>query len=151
MCPRPFLSVLTAATVAFLAFIEPLTASPPEARLMAEAAQRLIVERGFGDACPLFEDTENTDWHKGDMYVFVLSRDSEIICNGSGIRKLDGMRLRGVLDASGQDLFELYEVLSEPAYVKYDFLNPASGAVAQKTSWIIPTADYILGVGTFIQ
>lgn len=146
---RPFVPLTLLMLLLSAVVSGPAAASPDEAKAMAEAAHAYVTEHGFDTACPLFEDVSNTDWQKDDMYVFMLDRDSIIICNGSGVRKLDGVPLRGVLDASGRDLFSLYETLSSPAFVKYDFLNPATGAVEQKISWIIPTSSYILGVGTY--
>ena len=119
-----------------------------EAHALVRRAAQLFARKGRG--C-LGEITEATaGFVDRDMYVFAWDR--ELVYHAFA-GKPHNVRKRAA-EILGTDVGQLaHDVWAVPAgggWVDYDFLNPTTGQVAAKTSFIVPVADdLVLGCGVY--
>ncbi|NVO05992.1 MAG: cache domain-containing protein [Rhodoferax sp.] len=89
-----------------------------------------------------------------DLYVFVIGiEDGKYRASGASPH-LNGMDVRGMKDAAGNNLFEDMITLAKTkgsGTVEYVWRNPATNAVESKHSLIQRVGDVLLGVGYYTK
>lgn len=85
-----------------------------------------------------------------DMYVFVLDRRGTYLAFGGNPAKV-GALVQDILGSDGQglvdDIFE--QAIHEPGWVEYDILNPVTGRVQSKMSYVVSADDLAVGCGVY--
>ena len=121
-----------------------------EAYAYVSRARELIEQIGLGAAAPQFHDQQGS-FRDRDLYVFVFDRDGLYQVFGStpdkvgqtvfDVKGLDGNHVLregfGAADAGG-------------GWIDYEVVNPVTGVVDEKTSYILPLGqDRLIGCGVF--
>ena len=119
-----------------------------EAHALVQRAAELFARRGRGCLAELTD--ASSGFMDRDMYVFAWDR--ELVYHAFAGKPHNVRKRAG--EILGTDVSQLQrDVWAAPAgggWVDYDFLNPTSGQVAPKTSFIIPVADdLVLGCGVY--
>src|SRR3990167_6135370 len=85
-----------------------------------------------------------------DMYVFVLDRQGGYLAFGGKPEKV-GSRVQDIAGIDGQALLEsiVAQAELEPGWVEYDIVNPQSGAIQTKMSYVTRVDDLYLGCGVY--
>ena len=123
--------------------------SADEAHALVRRAVTLYRERG---AAALQEITgDAAAWTDRDMYVFAFDRGGVYRAFGGNAARV-GTSVREVRGVDGNKL--VADAFASAArgggWVDYDFVNPATGEVNQKTSYVEPVApDLVLGCGVY--
>ena len=85
-----------------------------------------------------------------DMYVFVLDRRGTYLAFGGNPAKV-GTLVQDIPGIDGQglvdDIFE--QAAHEPGWVEYDILNPVTGRVQSKMSYVVSADDLAVGCGVY--
>lgn len=107
-----------------------------------EMGEEAALARFTHDPAPRFLD--------GDLYVFVLSAEGISLAHGA-IPSLVGGDLSDLRDVDGKALMRemLAMASAEGAWVDYKWLNPVTGAIEPKSSWVRRHNDRIFGVGVY--
>jgi cytochrome c len=96
-------------------------------------------------------NSPTTQFRKGELYIFVLDMDGIIMAHGANA-KLVGKDLSEREDANNvryiQDFIKVAESKGS-GWVDYLFLNPESGKVEAKTTYIEKVDFVILGCGVY--
>ncbi|WP_174545027.1 cache domain-containing protein, partial [Hydrogenophaga intermedia] len=89
-------------------------------------------------------------FHDRDMYVFALDAAGVYRAFGGKPEKL-GSRVHDIAGVDGAAL--LASIVSQaeqgPGWVEYDIVNPASGAVQAKMSYVVKVDALYLGCGVY--
>jgi methyl-accepting chemotaxis protein len=89
-------------------------------------------------------------FHDRDMYVFALDRQGGYRAFGGKPEKV-GSRVQDIPGVNGQALLEsiVAQAEHEPGWVEYDIVNPQSGKVQTKMSFVTKVDDLYLGCGVY--
>jgi len=89
-------------------------------------------------------------FHDRDMYVFALDSQGVYRAFGGNPAKVGG-RVQDIAGIDGQGLLEsiMAQAEIEPGWVEYDIVNPASGDVQAKMSYVTKVDDLYLGCGVY--
>jgi len=89
-------------------------------------------------------------FHDRDMYVFVLNRQGAYLAFGGKPERV-GSRVQDIAGVDGQALLEsiVAQAELEPGWVEYDIVNPQSGAIQTKMSYVTRVDDLYLGCGVY--
>ena len=89
-------------------------------------------------------------FHDRDMYVFALDRQGTYCAFGGKPEKV-GSRVQDIAGVDGQALLEaiVEQAESGPGWVEYDIVNPASGAVQTKMSFVTRIDHLYVGCGVY--
>jgi cytochrome c len=139
-----------AMAVAFLAGAYSAAASDS-----AEEAQALVAKafdhlQANGAEATIAAVNAGGDFHQGELYVFVIGADGTSLANAADQTNV-GKDSRLLQDADGK--FYGVEILeratAEGAWVAYKRLNPATGTVQSKMSWVRKIDGYVIGCGYY--
>ena len=85
-----------------------------------------------------------------DMYVFALDRNGTYLAFG-GNRSKVGTRVQDIAGIDGDGLLDaiMTQASQEPGWVEYDILNPATGRVQTKMSFVQQVDDVYIGCGVY--
>ncbi|MCB1978276.1 MAG: methyl-accepting chemotaxis protein [Burkholderiaceae bacterium] len=120
-----------------------------EARALVEGA----VAMGRGLSREQFLRTltdKNQPWHDRDMYVFALDREGRYLAFGGNSAKV-GTRVQDVPGVDGDRLTAdiVAQAETAPGWVEYDYVNPTSGKVQTKMSYVCMVGDLYVGCGVY--
>ncbi len=125
-------------------------ASPDEAKALAERAARLLEEVGPEKALPAFMDAEG-DFIDRDLYVFVLDLNGMLWASGAFPQSI-GRDARLARDSKGrlyiQEMIRLAIERGE-GWVAYEWINPCTGEISPKVSFIKRVGPFIVGAGAY--
>jgi signal transduction histidine kinase len=84
------------------------------------------------------------------MYIFVLDRQGVYLAFGGKPEKV-GSRVQDIAGIDGQALLEsiVAQAEQEAGWVEYDIVNPQSGAIQTKMSYVTRVDDLYLGCGVY--
>jgi signal transduction histidine kinase len=89
-------------------------------------------------------------FHQGELYVFIIDPDGTSVANAADQTNI-GKDSRLLQDSEGK--FYGVEILeratAEGVWVDYKRLNPASGKIQSKTSWVRKISGYVIGCGYY--
>ncbi len=90
------------------------------------------------------------DFHDRDMYVFALDAAGVYRAFGGKPEKV-GSRVQDIAGVDGNALLASIVAQAEtgPGWVEYDIVNPASGAVQAKMSYVVKVDDLYVGCGVY--
>jgi len=93
---------------------------------------------------------KNQPWHDRDMYVFALDRAGHYLAFGGNSAKV-GTRVQDVPGVDGDRLTAdiVAQAESAPGWVEYDYVNPTSGKVQTKMSYVCLVDDLYVGCGVY--
>ena len=85
-----------------------------------------------------------------DMYVFALDRQGTYRAFGGRPDKV-GSRVQDIPGVDGEALLQsiIAQAQAEPGWVEYDILNPVSGALQAKMSYVTQMDDLYVGCGVY--
>jgi methyl-accepting chemotaxis protein len=89
-------------------------------------------------------------FHDRDMYVFALDQGGAYRAFGGKPEKV-GTRVQDIVGVDGHALLEaiVKQAESGPGWVEYDIVNPVSGAVQTKMSYVTQVDDLYVGCGVY--
>jgi chromosome segregation ATPase len=89
-------------------------------------------------------------FHDRDMYVFALDAAGVYRAFGGKPEKV-GSRVQDIAGVDGNALLAAIVAQAEtgPGWVEYDIVNPASGAVQAKMSYVVKVDDLYVGCGVY--
>jgi cytochrome c len=89
-------------------------------------------------------------FHQGELYVFVIGPDGTNVANAADQTNV-GKDARLLQDSNGKFYgVELLErATAEGAWVDYKRVNPASGKIEPKMSWVRKINGYVIGCGYY--
>ncbi len=89
-------------------------------------------------------------FHDRDMYVFALDATGVYRAFGGKPEKV-GSRVQDIAGVDGNALLASIVAQAEigPGWVEYDIVNPASGAVQAKMSYVVKVDDLYVGCGVY--
>jgi methyl-accepting chemotaxis protein len=89
-------------------------------------------------------------FHDRDMYVFALDATGVYRAFGGKPEKV-GSRVQDIAGVDGNALLAsiVAQAESGPGWVEYDIVNPASGAVQAKMSYVVKVDDLYVGCGVY--
>ncbi len=89
-------------------------------------------------------------FHDRDMYVFALDSQGTYRAFGGRPDKV-GSRVQDIPGVDGEALLQaiIEQAQAEPGWVEYDILNPASGALQGKMSYVTQVDDLYVGCGVY--
>lgn len=117
-----------------------------EAQAMAENAAALFHAEGADAAFTAFNG--DADFVDRDLYVFAIGTDGDVVAHGSNPNLL-GRNVLELRDPSGREFVREFIAVEDSAWVDYQWQNPETGAVEDKTSYVINLGDYVIGVGVY--
>ena len=122
-------------------------ARPEEAKEMCEKAAAYITENGMDKARDAFQ-TKGGDWYDRDLYVFVFNAEGVTQAHGAK-EALVGKSLINLRDVDGKEFVKAFVSTSDRGWVDYKWQNPVNNKVEEKTSYIIKTGQYFVGVRAY--
>jgi methyl-accepting chemotaxis protein len=125
--------------------------SADEARSLVEKAVALVQRSGVQAAAQRFCDRSG-EFFDRDMYIFIFNRQGVFTAfgpnpsfNGGHLRQVQGLQWERLL----RDGFERLDQ-SQGGWVEYQTVNPTSGAVNEKISYVQPLpGDLLIGCGVY--
>jgi cytochrome c len=123
-------------------------ATPEEAQAMVKQAVEFFEANGAEATVAAVNAGE--PFRDGELYVFMISLEGINVANAADHSRL-GLDARTIQDPDGK----LYgrEILEratpEGVWVDYKRLNPATGEVQPKTSWVRKVNGYVIGCGIY--
>lgn len=127
-----------------------LPSTSGEAKAMAEKAAAYLQVNGFEKAAEQFHRSQGP-FRKGDLYVFVLSLNGDIVVNGAR-RQMEGTDLMDRKDPDGKEFVKQIvngAKTKGSGWVDYKWTNPATNKVAPKTTYYVKAGNYIVCCGAY--
>lgn len=121
-------------------------ATPEEAQAMAVAAAELYHAEGADAAFEAYNGSP--DFQDRDLYVFAVDMDGVTAAHGANVN-LVGREIIGLRDPSGREFIREFLEVADTGWVDYQWQNPETGNVEDKTTYIINVGDYVIGVGAY--
>ena len=148
------IAALALLTLASAAFAQD-RGTPAEAKAMLDQAVAHVKAVGPDRAFADFTESNNGDWHRKDLYVFVVKFDGMTVAHGAN-KGFVGRNLIKVKDPDGKLFIKamIDEVQAKgEGSVDYSFTDPATKKISQKTSYVarVPGYDGVIGVGVYKQ
>ena len=125
-----------------------LAATPEEAKALLNEAVALYETNGKDKT---FTEISNPDgkFVRGELYIFVFDRDGMIVAHG-GDPSMVGTSTMDEPDENGKFYArEILQVGESGGAVDYVWLNPATGTVQPKTSYIMLVDEFRFGCGVY--
>ena len=120
--------------------------TPEQAQAMAEEAAAYFQAQGPDAAFDAFND--GATFHDRDLYVFVLDGEGNVAAHG-GNANLVGRNVIDLRDPSGRQFIREMVAVGATGWVEYQWQDPQSGSVEDKTTYVINVGDFVLGVGAY--
>ncbi len=146
---------LILAVAPFLAFAAPAAASddrgtPEEAQDMVSRAIAYYDEMGPEAALAKFNTDPAPEFLDRDLYIFVYGPDGWLVAHGVDPALL-GRTYSSFTDVDGKQFgLEMQQTASVGGtWVDYKWMNPATGEVEQKSTWMVLHDDHHFGVGIY--
>ena len=147
--------LLGLAAALLLAFAAPAAAS--DDRGTAEEAQDMVAraiahydEMGAEAALARFNADPAPEFLDRDLYIFVYGPEDAIVAHGVDPSLL-GRTYSSFTDVDGKQFGEEMRqtASADGTWVDYKWMNPATGEVEQKSSWLVLHDDHLFGVGIY--
>ncbi len=130
------------------AFADATHGTKEEAQAMCEKAADLIKKEGAEKAFPILQSKDGGFFDR-DLYVFIV--------DGQGVYKvhsakpaLVGTNRIDMKDPAGFPLVKAFTEVKDKAWVDYKWPDSSdNNKIKDKSSWIIHTGDYFVGVGYY--
>jgi signal transduction histidine kinase len=125
--------------------------SADEAQALVDKALQLIQDKGYEMAASAFRQAQG-GFRDRDLYIFVTDREGRYHVHGAK-PAMEGKRVHEVPGIDG-DRFarESWEATTGSHWVEYDIINPESGKVQPKASYVVSLNDRLLiGCGIYRQ
>jgi cytochrome c len=121
--------------------------TPAEAQAMVAKAVQLF--RAKGKAAIATMNRPGSGFRDRDLYLFVIDPDRLTVVHPD--ESLIGTDVRNLKDADGKPFGRAIVKTATPTgvWVEYRWRNPKSGAVENKSSWVVTADDYIFGCGVY--
>ena len=93
---------------------------------------------------------KSNNFHDRDMYVFILDHLGTYRAFGGNPAKL-GTRVQGIAGVDGQGLLDkiMKQAVIQPGWVEYDIVNPSTGVVQFKMSYVQEIEGVYIGCGVY--
>lgn len=145
-------NALLVCVAAFIPLVASAGATKQDAQALVEKAAAFAASNGK-EKLVAEANKKDGSFNQGDLYVFVFDMDGTLIANPA-VPASVGKNELNVPDADGK-LFRKDIVATGKApgkgWVDYKWLNPASGKVEAKTSYVMKQGDVIIGAGVFVK
>lgn len=124
--------------------------SADEARRLVDQALELRRNLGSRDAFVREVTLANNKLFDRDMYVFILDGTGRYLAFGGNPAKV-GTRVQDVPGIDGDALITsiVDQASMGPGWVEYDIVNPLSGKVQTKMSYVVKVDDVYTGCGVY--
>ncbi|NVK19736.1 MAG: cache domain-containing protein [Methylocystaceae bacterium] len=122
-------------------------ATPDEAKQLCEKAAAFLKENGIEASKAAFH-APGAPWHDRDLYVFVFNPEGITLIHGAK-DALVGRDLTKLRDVDGKLFLKEIVSVQDKGWVDYKWQNPVTNKVEAKTSYVINTGDYVVGVGAY--
>jgi methyl-accepting chemotaxis protein len=124
--------------------------SADEARRLVDQALALRRNLGSRDAFVREVTLANNKLFDRDMYVFILDSSGRYLAFGGNPAKV-GTRVQDVpgIDGDGLVASIVNQASMGPGWVEYDIVNPLSGKVQTKMSYVVKVDDVYTGCGVY--
>jgi methyl-accepting chemotaxis protein len=124
--------------------------SADEARRLVDQALALRRNLGSRDAFVREVTLANNKLFDRDMYVFILDGSGRYLAFGGNAAKV-GTRVQDVPGIDGDGLIAsiVNQASMGPGWVEYDIVNPLSGKVQTKMSYVVKVDDVYTGCGVY--
>ena len=109
-----------------------------------------VKEKGVKEACKDFADPAK-GFQKGELYLFVEDLHATMICNIANAR-LNGKSMQELKDSNGKPFNkELIDTVTKKGsgWVDYVWVNPVTGKLQPKSSYVEAVDGYMVGMGIF--
>lgn len=117
-----------------------------------QMVERAMAHRSRSSKEAFLRDLTNPakEFHDRDMYVFALDRSGRYLAFGGNPSKV-GTRVQDIAGIDGDQLLKsiIDQAGHEPGWVEYDIVNPATGKVQTKMSFVAQTDDLFVGCGVY--
>lgn len=120
--------------------------TPDEAKEMAIRAAELLKTQGAAKAFPEFE--KGAAFHDRDLYVMVYDQTGKCVSHGAN-PALIGKTLIELKDTDGKYLIKDLVSVQDAGWVDYKWPHPVTKKVEPKTTYVVHTGDYLVGVGAY--
>jgi methyl-accepting chemotaxis protein len=125
--------------------------SADEAQALVERATQLVQGQGLAVACAQFHQV-NSGFVDRDLYIFIVDRDGRYHTHAAK-PAMEGKRVHEVPGIDG-DRFtrDAWAAVDGNHWVEYDIVNPDSGTVQPKASYVVALSpQLLLGCGIYRQ
>lgn len=121
-----------------------------EAFAMVARAVAFRQQCGALDGFVRHVNKSETGFFDRDMYLFVLDRKGTYLAFGGNHAKV-GTRVQDIAGIDGDSLMRAItsQAQAEPGWVEYDIVNPVSGQVQSKMSFVQQLDDVFVGCGVY--
>jgi len=116
---------------------------------MVKRMQQEFGRGGLVAAVNAANDPTNKDFHDGDLYVFIYSKDGVCLANGAR-PSLVGKNLISIKDQDGKYLIqEMISIAYGPGqgWLEYKWPSPLTNRIADRGAYIEKMGEYFVGVG----
>ena len=116
----------------------------------AMVARAIALYRAKGSAAFAIMNRPDRGFRDRDLYIFVYGRDRKVVVQAADPARV-GLDADSVRDADGKayGTESLAAATAEGAWVDYKRLNPQTGKVEQKSSWLVRVDGYVFGCGIY--
>ncbi|HSI57976.1 MAG TPA: methyl-accepting chemotaxis protein [Ideonella sp.] len=124
--------------------------SADEARALVERAMGVVRQRGLEAASATFKD-RSAPFLDRDLYIFIVDRDGRYQTHGAK-PEMGGKRVHEVPGIDGDRFTHDAWAAAEAGggWIEYDIVNPGSGVVQPKASYVVPIDKrLLLGCGIY--
>lgn len=141
-----------------LAFVVPQVATNAAERGSKGEAQALVAKAtdAFKEkASAVFDEINAGGFRDRDLYIFVHGTGPNAKLVAYGGPQVDppplGRPTLDIKDADGLPIGKIFEERATPegTWVDYRWKDPETGEVANKSSWVVLSGDYIFGCGVY--
>jgi hypothetical protein len=121
-----------------------------EAEQLVHRAQEFRQRCGSRDGLLRGVNDPSNQFFDRDMYVFALDRRGVYLCFGGNAAKV-GTRVQDIAGVDGQALLDDIFAQAEqaPGWVEYSIVNPVTGKVQAKLSYVLAIDDFAVGCGVY--
>jgi cytochrome c len=137
--------------------IRPVIADEAVARGTAEEAQAMVAdaiayydEVGAEAAFETFNTSAKPRFYDRDLYVFVIAEGGMIVAQAADPGRV-GIDALTQLDAAGEPYgrWLVERPTPEGVWIDYVRLNPVTGEIEPKSSWVVRHDGYLFGTGIY--
>ncbi len=123
-----------------------------EAKAMVEKAVAYLKAQGKDKAFAEFDNSQG-QFRRGDLYIFVLDMNADILAHGAR-RKMIGKGSLDWADPDGKYFFrEIVEGAKskETGWVSYKWTKPSSKKIGQKMTYFQKVNDVVVCCGSYVN
>ncbi|HJV00508.1 MAG TPA: cache domain-containing protein [Burkholderiaceae bacterium] len=150
MTIQKLLAIATLAAVGGASAPAAMATPEDNARQLVKKAIAHLKASGLQQACADFGDPAK-GYMAGASYVFIQDLHVKMVCNPSNPR-IVGKDLAELKDANGFTFSrEMVRIASTAGsgWVEYKWINPATGQLQQKKSYVERSDEYVVGAGFY--